>query len=228
MILLNMVKIPLLSTPDKALSSSTQELLLFADIVDNLVIHKNGGASLVLESTSLNFGLLSVREQQAVIAAYAGLLNSLNYPIQILVRSQKKDISNYMKTLDRAEKEIKSPKLAAIMKGYKNFILEAVKKKNVLSKSFFIIIPFTPFELGVAKSMKSTLAPKAKNKPLGFPKTYVLRKAKITLLPKRDHLMRQMGRLGIQLKQLNNDELVELTYNTYNPQKPIKEKNIFQ
>lgn len=223
-----MAKIPLLSTPDKALSSSTQDLLPFADITENLIIHKNGGASLVMESTSLNFGLLSVREQQAVIAAYAGLLNSFTFPVQILVHSQKKDISSYMLTLDAAQKNINNPKLENIMESYKNFILEAVKKKNVLSKKFFIVIPFTPLELGVAKSFKSTMKPGAKNKPLDYPKSYVLRKSKITLFPKRDHIMRQMGRLGIALKQLNNEELIEVLYNTYNPEPPIKEKEIFK
>ena len=77
------MRIPLLSTPDKALSSSTQDLLPIADIVDGVVIYENGGAALVMESTSLNFGLLSETEQRAVIASYAGLLNSFNCPIRV-------------------------------------------------------------------------------------------------------------------------------------------------
>lgn len=223
-----MPKIPFLSTPDKAITATTQDLLPVSEIVENLVLHKNGGASLVLESTSLNFGLLSIREQQAVIAAYAGLLNSFTFPVQILVRSQKKDITSYLNMLEAARKKIKNPKLLNVMKSYKTFVSESVKKKNVLSKRFFIIVPFTPFELGVAKSVKSTFSTGPRNKPLGFPKSYVIRKSKITLLPKRDHLMRQMGRLGIQLKHLNNEELVQLIYETYNPEMPVKEKDIFQ
>ena len=81
--------IPFLSVPDRAIEASTQELLPVADIVDGVVIYRNGGASLIMESTSLNFGLLSEREQQAVIASYAGLLNSFKFPVQIMVRSQK-------------------------------------------------------------------------------------------------------------------------------------------
>lgn len=223
-----MPKIPLLSTPDKPLSSSTQNMLPVADITDDLIIYKGGGASLVMESTSLNFGLLSQREQEAVIAAYAGLLNSFSFPVQIVVRSQKKDISSYMKLLDEAHKKIKIEKLYNIMDGYKKFIVEAVKKKNVLSKKFYIIIPFTPYELGVAKSVASTMNLTSRNKPLSFPKSYVIRKAKITLLPKRDHLMRQMGRLGIVLRHQKNDDLVRLLYDIYNPEPPVKEKNLFE
>jgi hypothetical protein len=217
-----MPRIPFISTPDKALTSSTQDFIPIADIVDGVVIYKNGGAALVMESTSLNFGLLSQIEQEAVIAAYAGLLNSFNFPVQIVVRSQKKDITNYMRFLSQAEKKINNPQLAGLMKGYKEFIKEAIKKKNVLSKKFYIVIPFTPYELGVAKSMSAFLNP-SKSAVLPFPKSYVTRKAKIALFPKRDHLMRQAGRLGIMFKPLSNDELIQLMYDIYNPEKPVKD-----
>ncbi len=213
------MKIPLISIPDKAMVSTTQEKIPVADIVDDMIIYKNGGASLVLESTSLNFGLLSDLEQQAVIAAYAALLNSFTFPVQIVVKSQKKDISNYIRFLDAAQKKITNPKLVNIMKDYKAFILEAITKKNVLSKKFYIVVPFTPFELGVTKSFIATMK---RAGTLPFPKSYVINKARITLYPKRDHLMRQAGRLSVQLRQLKNDELVDLLYHTYNPTSPPK------
>lgn len=221
------MKIPYLSTPDAALSATSQEFLPLADIVDGIVLYKNGGAALVMESTSLNFGLLSEREQDAVVASYSGLLNSFNFPVQIVVRSQRKDITNYMDFLAQAEKKITNPKLASIMKSYQRFILDAIKKKNVLSKKFYIVIPFTPYELGIAKSLATTLSPFKKGGSLPFPKSYVQRKAKIALYPKRDHLIRQAGRLGIKLKPLSNEELIRLFYNTYNPEPPIKEKALF-
>lgn len=216
--------IPFISTPDKTISATTQELLPIADIVDGLVIYRNGGAAQIMESTSLNFGLLSKNEQEAVIASYAGLLNSFNFPVQIVVRSQKKDISNYMKFLTEAEGKIKSPKLRVIMQDYKNFVLEAIRKKNVLSKRFYIVIPFTPFELGVTKSVAASLPPTSRNKPLPFPRSYVIRKSKIALYPKRDFLIRQAGRLQIKLKPLSNEGLLRLFYETFNPEPPVKEK----
>lgn len=219
-----MLHIPFLSTPDKALISTTQNFLPIVEIVDGIVLYKNGGAALVMESTSLNFGLLSEREQEAVIAAYAGLLNSFNFPAQIVVRSQRKDISNYMLYLDKAEKNIKNPKLALIMKDYKHFIQDAIKKKNVLSKNFYIVIPFTPYELGIAKSLKTTFFG-SQTKMLPFPKSYVIRKAKVALLPKRDHLSRQARRMGIRLSQLTNEQLIQVFYGLYNPEPPVKEQS---
>lgn len=220
------MKVPFLSIPDKPIEATTQDFLPIADIVDGVVIYRNGGAALVMESTSLNFGLLSEREQQAVIASYAGLLNSFKFPVQIVVRSQRKDISIYMQFLEEAEKKVSKPKLVVIMQDYKKFILDAIKKKNVLSKRFFVVIPFTQYELGVTKSLTSTFNPN-RNALLPYPKSYVVRKAKISLFPKRDHLIRQARRLGISLKPLTNEELVYLFYSTYNPERPVKEKSYF-
>ncbi len=214
------MKIPYLNIPDKPLTTTSQNHLPVADITNDIVVHKDGGAAIVLESTSLNFGLLSEKEQQAVIAGYAALLNSLSFSIQILIRSQRKDISSYMKYLDEASRKIQNPKLAQIMFSYKRFVADIVKKKNVLGKRFFIIIPFSPLELGATKSILSA----AKKGPLPFPESYVIKKAKVSLYPRRDHLIRQAGRLSIKLKQLSTSELVELYHDVYNPEKPATKK----
>src|SRR5258706_3067853 len=108
-------KIPFLNLPDLPLVSTTQEELPIADITDDLVLFKDGGAAIVMETTSLNFGLLSEKEQEAVVYAYAALLNSLSFSIQILVRSQRKDISNYLAYLQEASTKITNPKLQTVM-----------------------------------------------------------------------------------------------------------------
>lgn len=215
------VKIPLLSVPDKPIVSRTQRHLPIADITEDIVIYKDGGAAIVMESTSLNFGLLSDKEQEAVIAAYAALLNSLSFSIEIIIRSQRKDISDYMDYLEKAKRNIKSPKLLELMNGYTTFISETIKKKNVLGKSFYIAIPFSALELGVAKSALSLTKRKG---PLPYPKSYVIKKAKIALYPRRDHLMRQAGRLGLKLRQLSTAQLIELLYTIYNSEPPNVKK----
>ncbi len=220
--------VPFLSTPDKEIKATTQDFIPIADIVDGIVIYKNGGAALIMESTSLNFGLLSEKEQEAVIASYAGLLNSFNFPVQIVVRNQRKDISNYMIYLEEKGKKISNPKLEKLFQSYKNFIQEVVKKKNILSKKFYFIIPFKPYELGISKTPLSKLNLFSKSQQtIPFPKSHVLRKAKISLLPKRDHIIRQARRLNITLRQLTTEELISLFYNIFNPEPPVKEKDGF-
>ncbi len=215
------MKIPILSTPDKPLTASTQEFLPIADITEDIVLYRDGGAALVMESTSLNFSLLSEKEQEAVIAAYAALINSLSFAVQIVVRTQRKDITSYINYIDENAKKIRNPKLAVLMQGYKTFIQESIKKKNVLGKHFYIVIPFSQLELGVTKALFSSTRRKG---PLPFPKSYVVKKAKVVLYPRRDHLMRQTGRLGIHLKQLTTNELIELFYRVFNPEFPFVNK----
>ncbi|HTK03747.1 MAG TPA: hypothetical protein VL401_03215, partial [Alphaproteobacteria bacterium] len=111
---MNIPKIPFLSIPDKPIVSTSQEHLPIADITNDVVVYKDGGAALVMESTSLNFGLLSEKEQSAVIAAYAAMINSLSFSIQIMVRTQRKDISNYINYLDEEAKKITHPLLAKL------------------------------------------------------------------------------------------------------------------
>ena len=213
------MRLPYLSTPDKPLYDTTQDRIPIADIIHDIVLFKDGDAALIIESSSLNFGLLNEMEQQAVIASYSGLLNSFNFPVQIIVRSQRKDIGNYIRYLDEAKKNIRNPKLMVLLNDYQKFIVESVKKKNVLSKSFYLVVSFSKVELGLAKSMMS-LGPKVATLP--FPKSYVLKKARMSLYPKRDHLIRQARRLGVELRQLTTPELVELFFHIYNPIPPHK------
>jgi hypothetical protein len=217
--------IPVLSIPDVPLTDTTQAQLPIANIRDDVILFKDGSAAIILESTSLNFGLLSENEQEAVIIAYAGLMNSLSFSIQIMVRTIRKDISSYVAYLEEAQTKIQNPKLAELMESYKKFITETIKKKNVLGKRFFIVVPFSSLELGVKSSFKS-LTRKSKG-PLPFEEDYVLKKAKITLNPRRDHLMRQAGRLGLKLNQLDTKQIQALMYDVFNPQPPTtKEEEV--
>ena len=210
-------KLPILNIPDEPITAPIYEHLPLADITDDILLYKDGGAALVMESTSLNFGLLSDKEQQAVIAAYAALINSLSFSIQIVVRSERKDITSYMNYLEGYRKKLTNPHLAKVMESYRSFILETVKKKNVLGKRFFIIIPFSALELGVKDSFISLTKRKG---PLPYPKSYIIKKSKVALYPRRDHLMRQSRRLGLTLKQLSTEQLIRLFHSIYNPEKP--------
>lgn len=218
----NSIKIPFLSVPDKPIIATAQEFVPIADITNDIVVYKDGGAAVVLESTSLNFGLLSEKEQEAVISAYAAMINSLSFSIQIVVLTQKKDISSYINYLDEESKKITQPLLAKLMQGYKSFISDSVKKKNVLGKRFFVVLYFSPLELGVAKSVATITKIRG---PLPYSESYIIKKAKITLYPRRDHLVRQAGRLGLKFRQLTTPELIDLFYSIFNPAKPAVKKD---
>lgn len=204
------------------ISAPSQHHLSIADIKDDIVLTKDGGAALVLRASALNFSLLSEKEQEAITYAYAAFLNSLSFPIQIVVRSQRKDVSNYLNYLQEQEEKQKNPLLREVMSSYQQFVGQVVKKRNVLEKEFFLIIPFSPYELGVsAAGMLNMLQKKRASVP--YTKDYVVKKAKTALYPRRDHLIRQSGRLGIKLQQLATDDLAHLFFNIYQPRP--KEEN---
>src|SRR3990167_9949701 len=100
---------------------STQSHLDIADIINDLVILTDGSACLILEVSAVNFGLLSEREQEATIYAYAQLLNSLTFSIQIVVSSKQKDISEYLTYLDTNLEKIESPLIKNQMLKYRGF-----------------------------------------------------------------------------------------------------------
>lgn len=197
-----------------AIKSTTQEHLDILDIKDNVVMLKDGGVSVVLQISAVNFDLLSEDEQEAIIYAYAGLLNSLTFPIQIVVRSQRKDISNYLDLLKTQEDKSVSLKRKTQIKEYRQFVSQIVKEGNVLDKKFYCVVPFSRIELGLQASNPLSLK---KNTALPYDKSYILNKALTTLHPKRDHLIRQFSRIGLYARQLNTQELTQLFYNAHNP-----------
>lgn len=206
-------------TPVRA---TTQQHLDIADIRDDLVILKDGSVVLILTTTAVNFGLLSETEQDAIIYAYASLLNSLSFPVQISIRSQRMDISSYIKLLKNAENKQANQNLKLQIKKYRAFIEATIRENDVLDKNFYIILPFSSLELGAkstGNSILKTLNPfTKKNASLPYSKKYILEKAKTNLYPKRDHILKQLQRLGLKGYQLTSQQLIELFYNIYNPE----------
>ncbi len=197
-----------------AIKGSTQEHLEVADIRDDLVLMKDGSVALIIRVSAVNFGLLSEKEQEAIIYAYAGLLNSLNFAIQVVIRSQLKDISAYVGLLEEEEKKQTNPLLHDQITKYKEFVRQTVKENNVLDKKFYIVIPFSSLELGAGPTAGNLLSRRKSTLPM--PPDTIIERAQTALLPKRDHIMRQMGRLGLRAKQLATAELIELFYEIYN------------
>src|SRR3989344_144177 len=139
-----------MSEPVKPVRSTTQTFLEIEDIVNDLILLTDGSCTMVVETTAANFSLLSEKEQDAMIFAYSGLLNSLSFPVQIFIRSKRKDISGYVDKLIETEKKQTDPVLANRIKSYRQFIVTTVKERNVLDKKFYLVIPFSALELGVA------------------------------------------------------------------------------
>ncbi len=193
--------------------ASTQSFTEIADIGNDLIMFEDGSVALVIATTAVNFGLLSEKEQDAIIYAYAGLLNSLSFPVQIIIQTKHKDISAYLKLLEDQEGRQKNPKLVQSIHGYRLFISSMVKEKDVLDKKFYLVIPFSNIELGVSTSM--LIGPKKTGLP--YEKSYIYDRAQTVLIPKRDHIIRLLARVGLHATQLSTEQLVKLLFTMYNP-----------
>lgn len=179
--------------------NTTQKHLLISDIADDILLLKDGGGALVLEVSAVNFGLLSSREQIAIISSFAQMLNSLSFSIQIVIHSERLNISSYLEVLDKAQKAQTNPLLSQMITEYKQFIQSVVKENEVLDKKFYIVIPLFSLELGLTASKMS-----------------LEQKIKTVLLPRRDQIIRQLNRVGLRTTQVLKQELIEVFYDIYN------------
>jgi hypothetical protein len=207
------------TTPE--IKATTQEHLDIEDIKDNLVILKSGLVAAVMSTTSVNFALLSEKEQDALIAAFSMLLNSITYPIQIVIRSKKVDISKYVAKVIKVEKGLQDPLLKKQAQAYRKFIQETVKVNEVLAKKFYVVVPSgsTQFqELGSSPFDWLSRLFGTHQKRVQVNIEQALDRAKPDILPKIDHMTSEFGRLGIKAAQLTTQELVELYFEMYNPE----------
>ena len=201
----------------KTISSTSQNFLDIHDITNDTIILKNGSTSIVLTVNAMNFGLLAEQEQDAVIYSYAGLLNSINYPIQILIQSQTKDASSYLELLEKREEKTKDEIKRAWIRRYSQFVSDLIKEHNVLDKKFFVVIPASSLEMGLTPTQNIISGFKEQSIE-GIEKSVILEKAQNLLEPKKDHLIAQFHRIGLYARQLSTQEIIRLFYTNYNPE----------
>lgn len=195
----------------KSASPSTQAFIEIDSIKENYVMLKGGYAATIIEVQSTNFALMSVDEQHVKLLAYASLLNSLSFPIQILIRSKRIDITSYIASINDMANHIpflgieqqQQQKISSFVLKYKGFIEELTKVNTVLDKKFYIVVPYTTLEQGA----KGALA-----------KNDTFEQAKANLKIKADSLILQIQRLSLRAKLLNESELVKLFYEIFNNQ----------
>lgn len=203
--------------------NSTQNMLQIAEIRDGIVIMSDGSFRSVVMVKSINFDLMSQQEQEAVEYNYQNFLNSLFFPIQIFIRSQKVDIAPYLEKLDKIRSEHDNMLLALLMDDYIGYITALAQQTNIMDKKFYIIIPFFP-HVDIQKAFSQS-----KNFITGFADLFSskeqhvvineedLEKAKSELRTRVQTVLSGLLQSNIQGLPLDTQELIELFYDTYNP-----------
>jgi hypothetical protein len=200
----------------KTTLSATQQFVDVAEIKEDAIILKNGALRAVLAVSAINYDLKSSEEQEAIISQYQNFLNSLDFPVQILISSRKLDMGKYLDFLESKEKLQENELLRLQISEYKNFINQLVSVSNIMDKNFYIIVPFAAIEnteKGFFSNLMSTFNPKKNilEKRENF-ETY-----RNQLFQRLDHITAGLSGIGLRLVPLKTQELIELVYNAYNP-----------
>lgn len=201
-------------------AQSSQDILEIREIRDGVLIMKNGGLRAVLMASSVNFALKSADEQSAIIFQYQNFLNSLDFPVQIFIGSRKLNIEPYLMTLKDAEKKQTNELLKIQISEYTDFVRTFVKTSNIVTKNFYIVVPFLPPlfktpEEG-AKSLLSIFKSKKEGEINGMaPEKF--EEYKNQLWQRVDSVIQGIVRTGVRAVPLNTEELIELFYSLYNP-----------
>ena len=200
------------------ITESTQDHLEVREVIDDLVLTKSGTAALVMQTSAVNFDLLSEYEQDNKIYAFACLLNSLNFHIQIMIRTRRIDISTYIDYLKGMADRPISAGLKKQLDIYTLFIQNLIVQNDVLDKNFFIIIPYNQaFQLPTINPLANKKTSEIQEKQEKMAKEKLVEQAKMFLYPKRDHILKQIARIGLDGHQLTNKELLAEFYTLYNP-----------
>jgi type IV secretory pathway VirB4 component len=207
----------------KSNPNSTQNTLQIAEIRDGIVIMNDGSYRAVVMVKSINFDLMSPQEQEATEYAYQGFLNSLYFPIQIFIRSQKVDLQPYIEKLDKIRTEHDNMLLALLMDDYIGYIDQLAMQTNIMDKKFYIVLPYFP----VVDTQKALT--QSKNFFSGLVELFSKRddhvvinepdliKAKDELRNRVQAVLGGLQQCSIQGLPLDTQELIELYYDTYNP-----------
>lgn len=199
-----------------AAASSTQKYVDVDEIRDGVIVLKSGALRSVLLVSSLNFDLKSTEEQDAIIGQYQGFLNSLDFPVQIVISSRRFNIEPYLELLKSQESQQENELLRFQIAEYKSFIKNLTEVSNIMSKYFYVVVPFSPVEdqqsgllnklLGIFRTKKAVSAHG------NLFETY-----KLQLLQRINHVSSALSGTGVHITELNTEEIIELLYNSYNP-----------
>ncbi len=208
----------------KPISKATQQFVDIEEIKDGLVILKNGGVRRVLMVAGINFELKSEEEQNAIIFSYQNFLNTLDFSVQIVIHSRKLNIDGYLERLKSKESEETNELLKNQIGEYIQFIGSFVSENEIMAKTFFVIVPYDSFQLP-KKGGKAFNLIKSGAQTMGQPVMAQSFEEKIRQLDQRtDQVLQGLAQIGVRAVPLNDEELIELFYNLYNP--AMKKKSL--
>lgn len=198
-------------------AKATQDFVPIKEVRDGIVMLKDGGVRSILMASSVNLSLKSYDEQKATIIQFQSFLNSLDFPTQIVIQSRKLDISPYLTMLESKEREQLEPLLKIQTKEYIEFIRQFTESVAIMTKNFFIVVPYSGTPLNTEQGLKGLFMGRSRGDT-------VKKEAQIEFEEQRTQLEQRMGvviqglaRIGVRTAQLGTEEIIEIFYKAFNP-----------
>lgn len=193
---------------------ATQQFLEFDQIREGFLILRNKALRGILMISSLNFALKPSDEKDAIVYLFQEFLNSLDFPLQIYVQSRKLNITSYLDKLKELEKNQKNELLQAQITGYHDFIETTIKKGTIMSKGFYVVVPFTILEIEGQTDKKRF---GFKKSALGTLTEEKFQRCKTQLWQRMEFVALGLKRCGLNAVPLTSPELVELFWGLHHP-----------
>jgi hypothetical protein len=198
-------------------TQASQEFVPIEEIRDGVLILKDGSFRAIVMASSLNFALKSKDEQTSIIYQFQNFLNSLNFSIQISIQSRKLDIKPYLALLKERETEQITDLMKLQVKQYIEFVQTLTENSNIMTKSFFIVIPYSPAFTTTNKNFFGNLIG-SQNKKTNEEEKKVTFEENLGQLQQRVAVVEEgLTRCGIRIVELDTEEMVELFYKSFNP-----------
>ena len=195
---------------------STQRFIDIAEIRDDLVVLKDGTIRAVLLVSSINFALKSVDEQNAIVQAYMQFVNSIDFPIQVLIQSRKMNIDKYIQQINESEKKLSNDLLKKQIHDYKDFVKQLVKLGDIMQKRFYVVVPLNPAtskQKGFLTRLQEIMVPTG----LIRLSEERFKKQVFEINLRTSQVISGLSSMSLSAVQLDTQSLIELYYNVYNP-----------
>lgn len=206
-------------------SKATQDFVPIREVRDGIVILEDGSLRAILMTSSLNFALKSPDEQISILSQFQNFLNSIEFSVQIFIQSRNLDIRPYIALLEERYKVQTEDLMKIQIREYMEFVKNFTETANIMSKSFFVIVPYSPAVLQGKSGILGILGKIGKKKNKKTKGTTELFEENKTQLQQRISVVEQgLTRTGIRVVQLGTEEVIELYYKMFNPgelEKPI-------
>ena len=197
---------------------TTEQIIDIADVKQGTIILKNHALRAILMVSSLNFDLKSSEEQKAIIYAYQQFLNSLDFPLQEVIQSRQINIESYLQQIQRQSQTQNNELLEMQVNEYQNFIKKLIEMANIMSKKFYLVVPFSEIEaksesvLEKTKKLIKYLNPATKTELTEKD----FQRYREQLWQRVDYIVSGLSGIGLNVIMLDTEDILELFYNLYN------------